>query len=1096
MVHRRYSAPLLFFRFLFYIPTTSQFYTTKGVPPMSPIIFLPRILRCCRLVCVAMFAATGLLLSQSSYDTSLYNKMQWREIGPFRGGRSVAVAGHKDQPYVFYFGATGGGIWKTDDGGNSWINVSDGHLKIGIVGALAVAESDPNVIYAGTGEACIRGNAMPGEGMYKSDDAGKTWKFIGLKDAQTISKVRVNPRDEDLVYVAALGHPFGANKDRGVYRSKDGGRSWDRVLFKNDSTGAVDLVIDPTNSRILYAAMWQASRNPWSMTSGGAGSGIWKSTDAGDTWTDITKSDGLPRGPIGKIGLAVSPARQGRVWASVEAEEGGLFRSDDAGKTWQKMTDDRRIRQRAWYYSHIYADPKDPDGVYILNVQFFRSKDGGRTLANISVPHGDNHDLWIDPNNPLRMIEANDGGACVTYNGGQSWSEEDIATGQFYHVTLDNEFPYNVYGAQQDNSTVRIPSRTNGFNIGERDWFPVAGGESGYIAVHQTDANITYGGSYGGYLSKYNSSTKQEQNISPWPDDPIGGGAKDARYRFQWTYPIIASKHDPHTIYATGNVVFKSTDEGMSWEIVSRDLTRNDTSKLASSGGPITKDNTGVEVYCTIFTLAESPITKGILWAGSDDGLIHVSRDDGKTWMNVTPGVLKPWSLVSIIEASPHDPATAYAAVKRYKLDDFTPYIFKTTNYGRSWNNVVKGIPSDEFVHVVREDPNKRGLLYCGTERGVYMSFNGGESWQSLRRNLPIVPVHDLMIQAREKDLVAATHGRSFWILDDLTPLHHLNTQLAKSESYLFPPRAAYRSFGGTADRPGLAMGKNPPNGVVVQYYLKRTQAAKDSVKLEFLEENGTLIKSFVVKKQEKKGGGDQGGNDEQPTAPADSGMNRFVWDMRYPDATKVPGAIMWGGSIEGPVAVPGKYQVRLTIGGKSQTHPFEIMKDPRIATTREEFKQQFDFLIAVRDKVSEAHEAVNTIRDIRKQTDDLVKRLEKEPQKDTVQATAKKLNEKLKAVEEEIIQVKIKSGQDALNYPIKLNDKIATLSGVASSADTRPTKQTYDVFNELSARLNAQLMKYRDLLAGDLVAFNALVKSLEVPAVIVRKPETQVTTK
>ncbi|MBI4549041.1 MAG: glycosyl hydrolase [Ignavibacteriae bacterium] len=1052
------------------------------------------------LLCVLnslLFALSSPLIAQSlfKHDTTFYNKMRWREIGPFRGGRSVAVAGHKDQPYTFYFGATGGGIWNTEDGGSTWINVSDGHLKIGIVGALAVAESDPNVIYAGTGEACIRGNAMPGEGVYKSEDAGKTWKFIGLKDAQTISKIRVHPRDENFVYVAALGHVFGPNKDRGVFRSKDGGKTWQKVLFKNDSTGAVDLVIDPTNPRLIYAALWQAYRNPWSMSSGGPGSGLWKSVDGGETWTELTNNEGLPKGIKGKIGIAVSPAKQNRVWASVEAEEGGLFISDDGGKKWTNINDDRRIRQRAWYYSHIYADPKNPDGVYILNVQFFKSVDGGKTLTTISVPHGDNHDLWIDPNNPMRMINGNDGGPAVTYNGGQTWTEQDVPTAQFYHVIIDNEFPYNVYGAQQDNSTIKIPSRTTGFGIGRSDWHDVGGGESGYIAVNPKDANIIYAGSYGGYMTRYDHRTKQEQEITVWPENPMGGGANAMKYRFQWTYPIVVSKFDPHVLYATGNHVFKTTDEGINWEVISPDLTRNDTGKMKSSGGPITKDNTSVEYYCTIFTFAESPVKQGVLWAGSDDGLVHVSQDGGSMWKNVTPGGLPEWSLISIIDASPYNAGTAYVAAKRYKLDDFQPYIYRTKDFGKTWRKIVNGIPENVFVHVVREDPNRQGLLYAGTERGVYVSFDDGENWQPLQLNLPAVPTHDMMVQAREKDLVVATHGRSFWILDDLTPLHHLKDGLMKSDVYLYQPRGTYRTGGFTFERPGLAIGKNPPSGVVVNYYLRSKPKDKDTLKLEFLDEQGNLIKSFLGKREEKKSGEGadrQQAGEEEPRAPVDTGMNPFVWDMRYPDAVKVPGAIMWGGSTRGPRAMPGTYQVRLVIGQKSWTQTFEIKKDSRLQTTPEEFKEQFDFLIEIRDKVSEAHEAVNTIRDIRKQTEELVKRLEKHPMKDTVKKILRKLSDTLKTIEEEIIQVKIKSGQDALNYPIKLNDKIASLSGVVSSADTKPTKQAYDVFNELSGKLYEELVKYKKVLETDLAAFNTMVKNLDIPAVIVKPSERE----
>jgi len=1022
------------------------------------------------------------------YDTTLYNKMAWREIGPFRAGRSVAVAGHKDQPMTYYFGATGGGIWKTVDAGNSWVNVSDGFLKLGIVGALAVAESDPNVIYAGTGEACIRGNAMPGEGIYKSVDAGKSWKFAGLKEAQTISKIVVHPKNDNLVYAAVFGHAFGPNPERGVYRSKDGGNSWEKILYKNDKTGAVDLEIDPANSRVLYAALWEAYRNPWSMSSGGPGSGLWKSNDGGDTWVELTKNDGLPKGLVGKIGITASPARPDRLWASVEADDGGLFRSDDAGKTWAKMTEDRRIRQRAWYYSHIYADPKSAETVYILNVQFFKSSDGGRTLANVSVPHGDNHDLWIDPANPMRMIEGNDGGATVTMNGGQSWTEEDIATAQFYHVTLDNAFPYNVYGAQQDNSTVRIASRTTGFGIDRTDWYAVGGGESGYIAVDPNDPEITYAGSYGGYLTRYNHHIDQEQDISPWPDNPMGGGAGASKYRFQWTYPIVVSSYDPKIIYATANRVFKTSDAGMSWQIISPDLTRNDTTKLGSSGGPITKDNTSVEYYGTIFTFAESPKAQGVLWSGSDDGMVHLSRDGGGSWADVTPKELPQWSMASIIEASPHDAGTAFLAANRYKLDDFRPLLFRTTDFGKSWTKIVNGIPVNEFTHVLREDPNRRGLLYAGTERGIYVSFDAGEHWQPLQMNLPVTPIHDIAVQARERDLVVATHGRSFWILDDLTPLYELTDPVAKSDVHLFQPRDTYRVGGFSFDRPGLAIGKNPPAGVVLYYYFRKRPAEKDTVKLEILDETGKLIKTFTHR-EEKRAGEEVGPapGEEGPNVPADSGMNRFVWDMRYPDATTVPGLILWGGTTRGPVAVPGTYRARLRLNGKEWTRPFVIKKDPRIQTSAEEFREQFAFLLGVRDTLSAAHQAILDIREIRSQTNDLVKRLEKHPSKDSVTAMAKRLNDQLKLIEEELIQVKIKAGQDALNYPIKLNNKIAVLADVASSADTKPTKQTYDVFHELAAKLAVQLTRYRAAVGTDLAAFNRAVKTLDVPAVILK---------
>ena len=1047
-------------------------------------------------VALAVPAAAQRSQSSMKYDTTLYNKMEWRGIGPFRGGRSVAVAGHRDQPYTYYFGATGGGIWKTENGGHSWENVSDGYLKVGIVGALAVAESDPNVVYAGTGESCIRGNAMPGEGMYKSVDAGKTWSFIGLKDAQTISEIAVHPKDADLVYVAAFGHVFGPSPERGVYRSKDGGKTWQKILYVNDKTAAVDIVLDPFNPRVIYAGMWEAYRSPWSMVSGGPGSGLWKSTDGGDTWKDLSGNRGMPKGVKGKICVAASGAQEGIVWVMVEAHEGGLFRSDNAGATWRRVNRDQRIRQRAWYYSHVYADPKNPETVYVLNTGFYKSIDGGRTLTGIRVPHGDNHDLWIDPTNPLRMIEANDGSANVSYDGGKSWSDQDIPTGQFYHVLVDNQFPYHIYGAQQDNSTVGIASRTTGFGITRTDWFDVGGGESGYIAVSRKDPSIIYAGSYDGYLTRYDKRTDQMEDINAWPDNPMGGGADSAKYRFQWTYPIITSPHDPNVLYIAANVVFKSTDEGKSWTIISPDLTRDDKSKEASSGGPITKDNTSVEYYCTIFALAESPVQKGLLWAGSDDGLIHLTTDGGTSWKDVTPKDLPEWSRISLIDASPHDAGTAYVAAKRYELDDFRPFIYRTTDFGKTWKKIVKGIPDYEFVHAVREDPNRKGLLYAGTERGVWVSFDDGENWQTLQLNLPVVPIHDLMVQPRENDLVVATHGRAFWVLDDLTPLYQL-ADAARSSAYLYQPRLTYRmrGFGGFGRR-GAAVGQNPPNGTIVYYYFK--DKPKGEVKLEFLDHDGKLVKMFTTRRERGEGEEQRNGDEEEPffgrgrgtpRPSADSGMNRFVWDLRYTDATTVPGAILWGGTTRGPVVVPGTYTVQLIAEKDTLRQSFEVKLDPRVQTSQADLQEQLDLLLKIRDKLSETDEAINTIRDIKKQTEDVSKRAQSLPSKSTIQGAVKALNQKLSAVEEELIQVNIKSSQDALNFPIKLNNKLAGLASTVGSADTRPTKQDDDVFRELSGKIDAQLATYKDILAMDLPAFNRLVREQDVPAVIL-KPE------
>jgi photosystem II stability/assembly factor-like uncharacterized protein len=1029
-------------------------------------------------------AALGLTTTdagaQAAYDTTLYNALSWRMIGPYRGGRSVAAAGLVSDPMVYYFGGTGGGVWKTVDAGMTWLPISDETDMAGSIGAIAVAPSDPNVVYVGTGEACPRGNVSPGNGMYGSTDAGKTWRHIGLPEAGQVGAVVVHPRDEDLVYVAALGHIFGPNEERGVYRSRDGGATWELILHRDENTGAIDLIMDPTNPRILYAALWQVRRLPHGMESGGPGSGIFKSTDGGDTWTEITRNEGLPEGTIGRVGIAVSAANPDRVWAMVEADEGGVFRSDDAGETWSRLNSDRKLRQRAWYYTHIYADPANEETVYVLNVGFYKSADGGKTFdTRISVPHGDNHDLWIAPDDPNRMINANDGGANVSFNGGESWTRQDNQpTAQMYHVTTTMDFPYKVCGAQQDNSTMCIASRTSGFGITQQDWHRVAGGESGYIAVRPDDTNISYGGSYGGYLTRLDRSTGQNRSIALWPDNPMGWGADSLKYRFQWTFPIVLSPFDPDVMYVTSQHVHRTNDEGQTWETVSPDLTRNDKSRQGPSGGPITKDNTSVEYYGTVFALVPSAHDPNVIWAGSDDGLVHVTRDGGQTWDEITPRTrdLPEWALISIIEESSHRPGTAYVAATRYKQDDFRPYIFKTTDYGSSWRKIVEGIPETHFIRVVREDPEREGLLYAAGEFGVYVSFDAGAHWQSLQLDLPLTPIHDMVV--KDNDLVIATHGRSFYILDDLTPLHELSDEVAPSAHHLFTPRDTYRmrGFGGRSF-PGVAA--NPQNGVWVHFYLAEEPAEDQDVVLEFLEMGGEVIKRYSTKSEES---GEE--------LEAEAGMNRFVWNTRYPDATGFDGMIMWAGSTGGPRALPGEYQVRLTVGDWSDTHTFRLLPDPRVEVSQADLEEQFDFLIRIRDRVSEANQAVVRIRDIKAQLEGVTERAKGHADADTIAAVSKDLMKRLGEVEAEIYQVKNRSNQDPLNYPIRMNNKIAALTGVVSSADAKPTDQSYAVYEALSAQLQVQLDLLDAIMANEIPAFNDFVRERNIPAVLLREDD------
>jgi photosystem II stability/assembly factor-like uncharacterized protein len=1041
-------------------------------------------------------------------DAGVLGSLKWRLIGPHRGGRVVAVAGHPTEKATFYFGACAGGVWKTTDGGDYWENISDGFFKTSAVGAIAVSESDPNVIYAGMGETAIRGNVSHGDGVYKSTDGGRTWKNVGLKDTRHIGDIAIHPQNPDLVYVAALGHAWGPNEERGVFRSTDGGENWEKVLHKSERAGCHDISMDPNNPRIIYAAIWQAQRYPHQLVSGGEDSSLWKTTDGGDTWTELTRNAGLPKGVLGKIGVAVSPAQADRVWALVEADDGALFRSDDGGDTWQRLSEDRDLRTRAWYYMHIYADPQDADTVWVLNMPCKKSIDGGKTFFDVPTPHGDNHDLWIDPQDPNRMIEGNDGGACVSFNGGITWSSIfNQPTAQFYHVTTDDKVPYNVYGSQQDNTALAVASMSFEGAITARDWFEPGGGESGYIAIKPTHPNTIFAGAIGsglghGRLIAYDPSSGQKRNITVWPEmHGMGEGVHAHRYRFQWTFPIELSPHNPDVLYVASNHVHRSTDEGTSWEEISPDLTRNDPEKLGPSGGPITRDNTGAEAYCTIFAFHESPHEQGVFWAGSDDGLVHISLDGGQNWENVTPPSLPEWALISVIEISPHSPSAAYVAATRYKHDDTRPYLFKTNDYGQTWIEINQGIPEDDFTRVIREDPERRGLLFAGTETGVYVSFDDGGSWQRLEGGgLPVVPIHDLTIKGHE--LVLATHGRSFWALDDLTPLRQAQVDLAGNALHLFQPKPttrfriyegygnsptedfvnfrmtgplvyAYKQDDGTQEK--LDAGENPPIGVLIHYYLK--EKPEGELKLSILDYHGNEIRSYSSSSEEK---GD-------PKPPAEAGANRFVWDLRYPASTPLKeegeGDLFSAflGSALSPRALPGEYQVRLTVGDQTLTEPFEIAPDPRLSVSKDDLQAQFDLKVQIRDKVSVVHETLNRLRSIRGQVDEWVGKTSSHESGGEVSELAIALKAKLQLIEDELIQLQT---ADPRSFPSRLKEKLASLAFMVDEADARPTKGSLEVFSQLSTRVDAQHDALQRVIDTDLAAFNQKIDSLGVAPV------------
>lgn len=1002
-------------------------------------------------------------------DPALFSGLHWRGIGPYRGGRALAVTGVSGAPGLFYFGAVAGGLWKSIDSGATWTPIFNGG-PTGSIGAVAVAPSNHDVIYVGTGEGALRGNITYGDGIYKSTDAGKTWTHLGLSGTRQIGALIVDPNNPDVVLVAALGHAFGPNAERGVYRSADGGKTWSRVLYRDENTGAVDVTFDPHDSRIVYAALYQVRRQPWNFASGGPGSGLYRSTDGGVTWTQLS-GHGLPAGILGRIDVSVSGADPHRIYAMIEAKEGGLYRSDDAGASWKLVNQDGRIRQRAWYFSKIYADPKDVDTVYALNTGMLRSTDGGRRFDLVPATHGDHHGLWIDPADPRRLINANDGGASVSLDRGEHWSTQDNQpTAQFYHVSADARWPYWVYGAQQDNTNVAIASFADEGVISERNWYPAGGGECGFVVADPRDALIIYSDSENSY-GRYDKHREQVQDISPWPIDNSGHPAAELAHRFNWTSPLMLSPHDPDTLYAASEVVWKSTDHGHSWRIVSPDLTRNDKSKQQASGGPLTKDITSVEYYDTVFTLAESPRARGMLWAGTDDGLVQLSRDDGAHWQRATPGDLPEWSTISMVEPSPHDAARAYLAVDRHKLDDLKPYAWKTADAGRSWQSIAAGLPEGALVHVVREDPVRAGLLYAGTETGVFVSFDDGGHWQKLQLNLPASPIHDLVVKG--DDLVAATHGRSFWILDDVTPLRQITAETAAASTTLYAPQQALRLYYPDEVNTRRPVGENPPSGALIDYAFKT--APHGEVTLDIADASGRVVRHLSSTRTNKE---------EQPpewpdrivptdTIPAHAGMNRVVWDLRMNDPVQIPGAFYSGIAPRGPLVPPGTYTVTLTADGAKHTQTLTVIADPRVHGAEAAIAAKTALAEAAIADIDRLHRAVNAIRDTRagllRAKGELGATIAVKP----VVADIDRLLPRLDAIEQQLMQVNMKGSEANLAFPGMLNEQLASFAAGLEDADTPPTAQHQALYAELHRQLQAQLQDWNGITQGPIPALN-----------------------
>ncbi|MGB5160692.1 MAG: glycosyl hydrolase [Thermoanaerobaculia bacterium] len=1024
--------------------------------------------------------------SNTVFDPALYSAMKYRLVGPFRGGRVTTVAGVQGQPYTFYFGSTGGGVWKTTSAGEAWENISDGFFGVGSIGAIAVAPSDPNVVYAGTGSACPRGNISTGDGIYRSTDAGKSWQHVGLGDTGQIGRIVVHPQDPDLVYVAALGHIFGPNEERGVFRSADGGQTWEKVLYVSDQAGAVDLTMNPDNPRHLFAAIWRAERKPWTMIDGSEESGLYRTTDGGQSWdllTEAAAENGLPSGVLGRIGVAISPARSERVWALVTAvgDSSGLYRSEDGGDSWRQTSGDHRLTTRGWYYTHVHGDPADPDTVFVNNVHFLKSIDGGQNFEKRPVPHGDNHDLWINPNDTEIMIQANDGGANVTLDGGETWSSQhNQPTAEFYRVMVDSQFPYRLYGAQQDNSTISVPSWAPNVLTPEESWFDVGGGESGHIAVHPDDPNIVYAGTYIGRIDRYDRRVGFGRNVVIYPQMQDGTAPRDLKYRFQWNAPIRFSPHDPEVIYHTSNYVHSSRDGGMSWQTISPDLTRNDAEKQGLPGGPVQHDHTGVEVFNTIFAFEESPLVAGELWAGSDDGLVYLSKDAGATWDDVTPSRMTPDSTVNAIALSPHQTGRAFLAVHRYRMDDFRPSLWRTDDHGSNWKlltNGSNGIPDDHPTRAIVEDPDRRGLLFAGTEFGLFVSFDDGAHWQTLQLNLPVTPITDLRVH--NQDLVVATQGRSFWILDDLTPLHQLHEGITDAAVHLFKPRDSYR-IAGLASFRGSRTPQQPDSGATLLFWLEEEPA--EPVTLEILSSDGKVLRTFDSEEDEE-----QIRKHDEPVLPSTQGMNRFVWDLKRSGPELLDKALFSLAYTGAYYVLPGTYTARLKVGDTELTQPLQVLKDPRLTwVSDEDLRAQTALIEEIAATLENVHNSIGQLRSVRDQIRAMTERATKAGYGGEWEQQGEQIAERLTSIEEELIQTQAQTNQDLLNYPPRLDDQLAYLYSHVYQAYGRPTEGSYQRLEDLRQQLEPHLESLREVLESDLVEFDEALRETGIPPVIV----------